>query len=253
MRSLGVDLASGTAGTAICVLEWRAAEAQVVSLESDVDDERILLEQSRADVTGIDCPFGWPVAFRQMLLEATKRPWSPTLRLRWRFRFTDRAVHKHLNLWPLSVSSERIAVPAMRCQTLLQRMGVTDRSGDGRVFEVYPAASLKAWEFRHRRYKGPENVDTLQGLVAELASSAGWLRWTPGHVALLSTCDHAFDALIASLTAHAAACGLTSRPRSIVKDFAKMEGWIALPQKGSLNQIVNEPSAARETLATIRA
>jgi hypothetical protein len=37
--------------------------------------------------------------------------------------------------------------------SLLKKHGVTDRSGDGRFFEVYPAASLRAWAMTSRGYK----------------------------------------------------------------------------------------------------
>lgn len=41
----------------------------------------------------------------------------------------------------------------MRAMALLMRHGVTDRSGDGKFFEFYPAGSLFCWELRCRGYK----------------------------------------------------------------------------------------------------
>jgi len=42
----------------------------------------------------------------------------------------------------LSVSTDRIALPAMRAMALLHRHGEADKSGDGKFFQVYPAGSL---------------------------------------------------------------------------------------------------------------
>jgi hypothetical protein len=47
--------------------------------------------------------------------------WTTQLRERLCFRVTDRFVHKELGPWPLSVSSDRIALPAMRTFALLVR------------------------------------------------------------------------------------------------------------------------------------
>src|SRR5207253_2236918 len=69
-----------------------------------------------------------------------------------RFRATDFAVHERTGRWPLSVSSDLIAVPALRAARLF---GAHDRSGAGVLVEVYPAAALRIWGFSTRGYKGP--------------------------------------------------------------------------------------------------
>lgn len=108
---------------------------------------------STADWTGIDAPFGWPAEFLEAITQwATQGAWAKRDRDRLRFRETDRFVQRTARL-PLSVSSDRIAVPAMRCASLLTALGERragaggsiDRSGDDRVVEVYPGAALVQW------------------------------------------------------------------------------------------------------------
>ena len=79
------------------------------------------------------------------------------------FRRTDQVVHAATGRWPLSVSADRIAYPAMRCAGLLARLAATGRpvrrSGiDSLVAEVYPAAALRIWELPTAGYKttGPQ-------------------------------------------------------------------------------------------------
>jgi len=62
-------------------------------------------------------------------------------------------VQDKTKLWPLSVSTDRIALPAMRAMALLQRHKVKDRSGGPKFYEVYPAATLKNWGLTCRGYK----------------------------------------------------------------------------------------------------
>jgi hypothetical protein len=61
------------------------------------------------------------------------------------YRLTDQRVHKELGLVPLSVACDKLAYSALRCAGLLDDLGVVDRSGVDGVFEVHPAAALKAW------------------------------------------------------------------------------------------------------------
>jgi predicted nuclease with RNAse H fold len=239
MRTLGIDLASAAERTALCVLEWRREGASVTDLRVGVTDDAILQAHDQADATGIDCPFGWPERFRKMLAEGVAtQSWSKDLRDSLRFRLTDELVRDAIKRWPLSVSSDLIAVPAMRCQLLLLRLGVTDRSGDGSVFEVYPAASLARWGFTSRGYKRRDGLPTLQGLVSAFRERLPWLDLGDWQ-GLLTESDDAFDALVAALTAYAARRGLTVKPAPNQQPIAAREGWIALPEEGSLGRLVD--------------
>jgi hypothetical protein len=57
-------------------------------------------------------------------------------------RLTDLAVREVMRLTPLSVSADRIGQVAMRCACLLAQLAqqgyAVDRSGGGKVAEVYP-------------------------------------------------------------------------------------------------------------------
>jgi hypothetical protein len=62
-----------------------------------------------------------------------------------------------------------------------------------------------------------------------LLQATGWLY--PGeHDALCRTSHDALDAVIAALTARAAARGMTTRPDEDQESAARSEGWIALPE-----------------------
>lgn len=148
---------------------WADRHAVVEELWVGADDEALIDAHSRADATGIDAPFGWPVPFEEMVSgEAPRRagPWSRERRDELRFRVTDFRVRELTGRWPLSVSSDLIAVPSMRCAGLLERMGVSDRSGDGKVYETYPAAALRRWGLPSTGYKGSEGRQAREGLCA---------------------------------------------------------------------------------------
>jgi hypothetical protein len=57
---------------------------------------------------------------------------------------------------PLSVSTDRIAYPAMRIARLLGAVAgePVDRTGAGRIVEGYPAAALRVWGLPHPRVQG---------------------------------------------------------------------------------------------------
>ena len=252
MLTLGVDLASDPRRTAACLLEWRAGRARLLELEVGADDERILGLHGRADATGIDSPFGWPAAFVGFLCSAARllpelgEPWGPGVRDELRYRATDRVVRAAVGRWPLSVSSDLIAVVAMRCVGLLTRMGVSDRAGADGVFEVYPAAALARWALGNRGYKGPAGRVRRTALLRALKAAARWLDFgTAAQRALLLESADAFDALVASLNCRAAAIGLTEPPPDELRREAAREGWIALPLAGSLGRLAGAPAVAR--------
>ena len=235
MRTLGVDLASDPQRTGVCALEWGSGRARVAALRIGADDSQLTEEHGRAAATGIDCPFAWPAGFLAFLCGTSYLPsgpapdWTAAYRDSLRFRATDVKVHELTRHWPLSVSSDLVAVAAMRCQGLLVRMGVSDRSGDGRVFEVYPAATLRQWGLPSRKYKGTSGQRVRAELVAKLNARAPWLDLDAAQLDLLEASDDALDALIASLSARAAWLGLTLRPGADERREAAREGWIALP------------------------
>jgi hypothetical protein len=93
-----------------------------------------------------------------------------------------------------------------------------------------PAASLKIWGLNGRGYKGrgiPE-AEPLALLLAALEEQAPWLDLN-GHRDSLAGSDDLFDAVVAALTARAAARRHTRLPDSGHAEAAHSEGWIHLP------------------------
>ena len=247
IQTLGVDLASREDTTAACVLRWHAEAVEIATLCPRVDDNTIVSLAGGVDAIGIDAPFGWPFGFVEFVRrhhggEPWPVAWSYTENMRaLRLRRTDLEVRARLGRDPLSVSSDRIALPAMRCAGLLHRLGVRDRSGrDGRVYEVYPALALKLWVGRSSGYKQSGNASKRRAareqraeIVARLRSKALWLP-------ALEECiesDHLLDALVAALIARAAHLGLVEPIPDDARELACTEGWIAIPAGDALDRL----------------
>lgn len=129
------------------------------------------------------------------------------------------------------MSADRIAYPAMRAARLL---GKIDRTGHGRVVEVYPAIALRVWSLRSQGYKGPANRANLEELLTALCKKARWLVLSSSDRKQLAADDNATDALVAALVARSAAVGGCEPIPPGQIDVAKREGWIALPKPNSL-------------------
>lgn len=239
MLTVGVDLAAEPSRTALALIGWDDETAVVTTLMRGASDDVILAALADADKAGIDCPLGWPEAFTAFLTEhqaghvvipdgLTGQQWRR--QLAW--RRTDEAVRARTGLIPLSVAADRIGHAAMRCAGLLAQLASrgqpVDRCGTGVVVEVYPAASLRQWHLPHSGYKRPRGARALASLADGLLAAAPWLD-LGAHDALCRTSHDAFDAVIAGLTARAAARGMTIEPDSEQQAAACSEGWIALP------------------------
>lgn len=244
MRTLGVDLAAATKKTAAAVVEWGDGAARLRHLSLGVDDGEIVRLFAASELTGIDCPVGWPDAFLPFIAGHLAGDAQPVLdhdgiegRRLLAYRDTDRFVTARTGLIPLSVSADRLAHPAMRCAVIQAKIardhGLQSRDGSGRLAEVYPAASLKSWGLPARGYKGRGGAETqrLGELLDALTRAAPWLDLA-GHDEQLAGSDDLFDALIASLTARAVALGSTLRPDAGHARAARTEGWIQLPVGG---------------------
>jgi hypothetical protein len=228
--TVGVDLAGSPANTAACTLRWEAGQAAVVAVDAGVDDAsflRLLRELPHGAKLGLDCPLGWPVRFVEAVAaHAGREPWparggdGDRGALRW--RATDRWVRDLTGRWPLSVSTDRLGVPALRSAYLLDVWeadgGTVDRSGlTGPVVEVYPAAARRAWGLGWAR--------SVEALEARLP-----LRFEGPAVRARCVADeNCFDALVAALVARAAGLGRTSPPPAELTEVAGAEGWIHVP------------------------
>jgi predicted nuclease with RNAse H fold len=236
--TLGVDLAAEPKKTGLARIAWRRGSAHITDVRRHVTDDDLVEAIVRADKAGIDCPLGWPVKFIHFITSH----YSGHVALRsgvagseWRrglsYRVTDLRV-KQLGLQPLSVSTDRIGVTTMRCAGLMSQLAAkgqpVDRTGAGRVVEVYPAASLVRWGFNYRGYKLRKGIEALDAMVEALQVALPWLDFG-GFDDECRTSDDAFDAVVSALTARAAAIGKVEAIPNASLDVAAVEGWIALP------------------------
>lgn len=231
--TLGIDFAASPKKTACCLIDWTSST--ITHLDRLLDDREIveLIDRS-ADVTAIDIPLGWPTGFVEAIADhSAGRSWPDDPdRTALRFRETDRVlIAQGIN--PLSVSSDRIGVGAMRgarIQSMLSAGGVdVDRSGtSGKLVEAYPAAALRSWGLPWRGYKGTDNRAALANLAREVAASCGAFADTVTN-SLQSADDDAFDALICALVGTASTLGLTTKPTADQMEAAGREGWIHVP------------------------
>ncbi|GAB5079951.1 DUF429 domain-containing protein [Arthrobacter sp. AD-310] len=249
MRTLGVDLAAAAKKTAVAVLEWDEdspghGSARLVHAALGVEDQDIVDLFGGSDMTGVDCPVGWPDALVPFLTGHAKFDAGPVLehdgiagRRLLAYRDTDRFCTARTGLIPLSVSADRLAHPAMRCAVIQAKIaglhGPQPRDGSGRLAEVCPAASLKIWGLGGRGYKGSGAAEAqrLGVLLGSLRAQAPWLDLA-GHEDALARSDDLFDAVVASLTARAVARRRTLLPDDAHAAAARSEGWIHLPASG---------------------
>jgi hypothetical protein len=205
---------------------------------------------------GVDIPLGWPSDFVEAVArhhrgDAWPSDDSAAAMESFRLRETDRwlTLHAkrpgepHARLHPMSVSSNLIAIPAMRMARVL---GPLDRSGAGKVIEVYPAAALFVWGLPYRRYKGvkPSRRDARHDLVLQLRALTPWLTASRDEDwERFRENDHELDALIAALVAKAKDARLCDESYDTTSPSARMEGWIALPLTDALARLAPPPPA----------
>jgi predicted nuclease with RNAse H fold len=245
MLVAGIDLAAEPKGTALALIELNNNQAKLQELFLGVDDADIVKLSKGANKIGIDCAFGWPVEFFEFLtqhMNPNQKPKGIDGAMDWRrtlsYRETDREVRKITGRWPLSVSTDRLGLTAMRNAGLLARFqeaGVNvDRSGEGTACEVYPGATLRLWGFDTAGYRAEDNKRAE--LLEKLKTKAPWLDLSNFEDQMLQSTD-CFDAVIAALAARAVALGAYSKPTKEQIAKAKVEGWICLPS-GDISTLI---------------
>ncbi|HYA00515.1 MAG TPA: DUF429 domain-containing protein [Candidatus Binatia bacterium] len=240
--TVGVDVSSQPAGTAACRVRWPSGRAVIDSVEAELDDSRLAAVLTRpAAKLGLDVPLGWPDGFvGAVSRHHSGQPFGEVALAHLVRRETDIWVWEQTKQLPLSVTTDRIAYPAMRIARLLGQLrgGAVERSGTGRFVEVYPAVALRAWDLRHRSYKREAGRSLLAALLEELRRRCPWLQADEATWAEVGRTDHAFDALISALVARAHQRGLCHPIPAGSREAAAREGWIAVPVPGSLERLV---------------
>jgi hypothetical protein len=240
MLTAGVDLATQPTKTAVATVLWLHSEAQLVELETHGTDAKILAACQSVDFVGIDAPFGWPDTFtafvdrHQRNTQTVEDGRTDDSRRNMAFRLTDHIVAKEFDRWPLSGSTDRIGLTAMRASSLLAQLRdlgeSVDRAGGGRFAEVYPAVALKVWGLRASSYKGANSAH-LPGLVDKLLEIAPWLSLGP-YESVCRDNDDAFDSVVAALISRAHGLGQWHKPTQEQRERAAREGWIVVPKAG---------------------
>ncbi len=243
MKTIGIDVSSQPEGTASCSILWEKGSARIEAVEGPLDDGRIdALLSERVDKIGVDVPLGWPDAFVDAIgRHRSGEAFGEADIAQLARRETDRWVWRETNQVPLSVTTDRISYPAMRTARLLGRVPVLngDRSGAGRVVEVYPAAALRVWRLQHQGYKRGKGRDVLAGILAQLRNRCTWLPADDEVWRDVNRNDHAFDALICSLVARAHATGRCPPIPVDLVETARREGWIAVPHQDCLESLAD--------------
>ena len=236
MRFIGVDLASQPKSTSLCVVEW-ADRPRVAELFSGVDDELILATAAGADGVGMDCPFGWPDPFVDLVRrhhEGGSIADHPATLRQLRLRTTDLHIREIAGRDPLSVSTDLLGIVALRGIRILERLvgPGADRGGGAGVFEVYPAGSLAVWGLQSTGYKKKEATAARLAIVAALAEHID----LGGTEDRLVGSDDDLDAVITAVVTGLAVAGLTTAPSAENAEIAAVEGWIHVPT-GSLRDV----------------
>jgi len=237
LQIVGVDAAVDPGNTGLAIARrshgaWRIDSLATGKKQRTIAQQVVdLLDPSVPVLLAIDAPLGWPTEFTTSLsAHRAGKPLGHELRLLFS-RETDRFVHRHTGLTPLSVSADRIArtavaalavVDALRNalgQPLPLLLDPADCQSGG-LIEVYPAATLKQRGLPSRGYKKPEartlRNDILNGVAREIDLN--------GHEAACLDSDHCLDAVLCVLTAMDFLDGTCLLPAT--PERAAREGWI---------------------------
>jgi len=260
VRTVGIDLATTPKNTGVCVLDW-TPRAATASFPSAGDNDDLVELAAVADKVGVDCPFGWPIPFVTAIDAWSRGETFPATAVgELRNRRTDVATHGYLlarwqvSRYPLSVSTDRIGVTAMRCARLLDRIAAVtgepvDRAGGGRLVEVYPAAATVCWNLLPTDRPLPAAEERTGILLGRLFHGAPWLC-TPSEIrAVCLASEHRRDALLAALVAAAALARQTAPPETAEdRRAAGIEGWIHLPT-GAVGTLLDSVNAVANPAA----
>ena len=246
MHIAGLDLAAEPKGSALTILHWSGHKAKVLEIAESVSDERILRVATSVEKLGIDCALGWPIEFSAFIRghsDITQYQDAFDGNIDWRrrlaYRETDRQVRQATGHWPLSVSTDRLSMTALRCAGLMSQLRSAghnvDRAGLGKIVEIYPAASMRIWGLQFAGYRN--SPDARRSLLEDLIAGAPWLELSGYEDLMIQSCD-AFDSVIAALATLSVCLGKSTNPSDEDLATAQIEGWIHLP-RSTLGDLLN--------------
>lgn len=224
MRTLGVDLAAQPKNTSVAILDG----TRLVEVVSGADDDHIVAMADGCDAVGIDSPLGWPDAFVAVVTAHHHGDAVPNADPRaLQLRRTDLMIHEATGKRPLSVSTDRIGVVALRAIGLLERLAGAgaDRSGGAGVYETYPGGAVAHWGLVDGSYKRTDSTPQRAAIVEAL----------DGHLQLdgfreqMVASDDDLDAVLCAAIVGLAVLGSTHRPTPDDESVARREGWIHVP------------------------
>jgi predicted nuclease with RNAse H fold len=252
----GINLAAPRSNRWLAVIRWEDEKAELLELAQDFKDYPVAGVISGFDIVGINCPFAWPRSFAECVTNyAAKKMggWSTGVEStgpQLNYRLTDEIV-KHIvpGVRLPSAISGKTALATLQCAQAVADLGYPPSSfggevDPGSVVEVCPPASLSQWGMPYKGYKTAKGRSLLDAMATKLVKyyPGPWLRlgrW-------FDTCrtdPDAFEAVIAALTARAVAVGRAIKPRSVIElEYAATEGWIWIPDKGSLPGLCSTPA-----------
>lgn len=214
---------------------WQGGRLEIEELDCGVEDPEIVDLMLSADKVGLDAPLGWPDDFVAAIDRHHRQASDSELpeRRMLTLRQTDRELQDATGRRPLSVSTDLIGVVALRGIGLQDRLASkgepVDRSGRGRVCEVYPAAALESWGVDARGYKAAGGAKRLPEILSQLIDGLGGGELDPDDISNLEADHNQLDAFICALAARAAALGKSSGPTDEALPRAEREGWIHVP------------------------
>lgn len=256
MRTIGIHFAAPSSQKWMAVVRWERDAAELVYLDRIGHYLELADVVNTYELVGIDCALGWPRAFTEFVnsyaakgsgaAHAYPSPIAP----QFRYRLTDQIVmHTLPGLRLSSPVSSGAATATLQCAHVIAKKDYPPSAfggppDAGNVIEVSPQASLGQWEMPYQGYKASKGRSLLHKMVTTMVKDPLGPQVNLGP--WFDTCrtnSHAFEALIAALTARAVALDRAIKPRNSAEVEAAMdEGWIWLPEKKSLSKLCNPPT-----------
>jgi predicted RNase H-like nuclease len=241
---IGVDCATQAQRVGLALASYRAGSALVerVFLGSRVDS----IVRTTADwatrfprtLVALDAPLGWPAALGPTL-HGHEAGGPIDLEANRIFRrTTDTFVKQVIGKQPLDVGSNWIARTAHAALSFLQELrqhtgeaiplAWTPEFGPGlHAIEVYPAATLQAYNVAVPGYKGPGGQVARQTILRFLAEQVN----LPEDLSPMEFSDDALDAALCVLAGADFARGRALEPTDL--ELARVEGWIWVREPAS--------------------